>query len=95
MWVEVDPQKAYEKACQALREGAPEIRRKMQTVETTGSDADDGSDAQGERESNSKPSPKEDEAPKETSSSTSATCKAGEEDVRDTRNEETQDSERS
>jgi len=30
VWVEVEPQKAYEKACQALREGAPEIRRKMQ-----------------------------------------------------------------
>lgn len=29
VWVEVDPQKAYEKACQALREGAPEIRRKL------------------------------------------------------------------
>lgn len=30
VWVEVDPQKSYEKACQALREGAPELRRKLQ-----------------------------------------------------------------
>lgn len=35
VWVEVDPQKAYEKACQALREGAPEIRRKMKSVSPT------------------------------------------------------------
>lgn len=40
VWVEVDPQKAYEKACQALREGAPEIRRKMQEADHS----DDGED---------------------------------------------------
>jgi hypothetical protein len=38
VWVEVDPQKAYEKACQALREGAPDIRRKLAE---SGSDADE------------------------------------------------------
>ena len=48
VWVEVDPQKAYEKACQALREGAPEIRRKMKSssASTGGGDDDDGSDAE-------------------------------------------------
>ena len=67
VWVEVDPQKAYEKACQALREGAPEIRRKMQ--ETDGDD-DRASPAEatssGERIEESaddaKESPKEDKA---------------------------------
>ena len=28
-WVEISEQRAYEKVCQALREGAPEIRRQM------------------------------------------------------------------
>lgn len=28
IWVEIDPKGAYEKVCQALRQGAPEIRRK-------------------------------------------------------------------
>ena len=28
-WLEIDDKKAYEKACQALREGAPEIRRRL------------------------------------------------------------------
>lgn len=39
VWVEVDPQKAYEKACQALREGAPEIRRKL-AVSGSGTEED-------------------------------------------------------
>jgi len=64
VWVEVDPQKAYEKACQALREGAPEIRRKLQEEEdahhhgnggdgeSTTSDADESTskDGKGGRE---------------------------------------------
>ena len=50
VWVEVDPQKAYEKACQALREGAPEIRRKMKSVSPTkehNGEDDEGSNAAG------------------------------------------------
>lgn len=31
VWVEISEQQAYEKACQALREGAPNIRRRMQS----------------------------------------------------------------
>jgi hypothetical protein len=27
VWVEIDEERAYQKCCQALREGAPEIRR--------------------------------------------------------------------
>jgi hypothetical protein len=41
VWVEVDPQKAYEKACQALREGAPDIRRKLAESGSTCSDGDE------------------------------------------------------
>mgnify|MGYP005846725737 CR=1 FL=1 len=40
VWEEIDPQKSYEKACQALREGAPELRRKLQL-----SGSDDGDDS--------------------------------------------------
>lgn len=85
VWVEVDPQKAYEKACQALREGAPEIRRKM--AEGNTSDNDDASE-NGEREE-SKASKKE-ESPKETTSSESEGKREGEED---TRNDDMRDSE--
>lgn len=51
VWVEVDPQKAYEKACQALREGAPELRRRMKSsstnsIATSSVDEDDASDAE-------------------------------------------------
>ena len=45
VWVEVEPQKAYEKACQALREGAPDIRRKLAESGSTCSEDGDEDDA--------------------------------------------------
>ena len=54
VWVEVDPQKAYEKACQALREGAPELRRKMAESGSTCSDAEEDDAAVKEAPSSSK-----------------------------------------
>lgn len=101
MWVEVDPQKAYEKACQALREGAPEIRRKMQVTEPSEGEEDRSSPAEqtasGERvqeSADAKESPKEDSSAAAAAKDTKvdAESKSAEED---TRNDEMQDSERS
>ena len=35
VWVEISEQRAYEKVCQSLREGAPELRRKMLSTSAT------------------------------------------------------------
>lgn len=97
VWVEVDPQKAYEKACQALREGAPEIRRKMQEAETSEGEEERASPSQqtsGERieeQADAKESPKEEE----TKPAEAPPSKTPEEQSEDTRNDEMQDSERS
>lgn len=93
--MEVDPQKAYEKACQALREGAPEIRRKMQEVEASEGEDDSTTRSQqtsGERiqEGDTKESPKE-----EPKSKKAAAAPETKEQGEDTRNDEMQDSERS
>ena len=97
VWVEVDPQKAYEKACQALREGAPEIRRKMQEAENSEGEDDRASPSEetsGERiqkqEDAKEGSPKE-----ESKSADSSPKNATDEHSEDTRNDEMQDSERS
>ena len=103
VWVEVDPQKAYEKACQALREGAPEIRRKMISESPTKSqngEVDDGSDGSGEKETKKDSSAlaqhpgerMQEDVPKvdETGSETSPKQEATDDD----RNDEMEDSEK-
>jgi hypothetical protein len=40
-WIDIGEQRAYEKACQALREGAPEIRRQLAMNELSSSISDD------------------------------------------------------
>lgn len=36
VWVEIDEDRAYQKCCQALREGAPEIRRQWRSKPARG-----------------------------------------------------------
>jgi hypothetical protein len=49
MWIEIGNEKAYEKACQALREGAPDIRRQF-TADSRSLDDSEEEKQDGERE---------------------------------------------
>lgn len=97
VWVEVDPQKAYEKACQALREGAPEIRRKMQAGGGSFDQDNDGESASAKERSSPKATPKEDDKAAAAAKDGDAeeTPAANEEPSEDTRNDEMEDSQRS
>lgn len=43
-WIDIGEQRSYEKACQALREGAPDIRRQLAVHELSSSVNDDRSE---------------------------------------------------
>jgi hypothetical protein len=98
VWVEVDPQKAYEKACQALREGAPGIRKKLKTETSDGEDDSTTASQQqppGEKiqeQADTKASPKEDSSDPQGAD---APATATKEHSEDNRNDEMQDSARS
>lgn len=49
LWTEIGNEKAYEKTCQALREGAPELRRRL-TDDDRGPDDSEEDDRGGDRE---------------------------------------------
>ncbi|CAB9525763.1 expressed unknown protein [Seminavis robusta] len=79
VWVEVDPQKAYEKACQALREGAPELRKKLAgTGSSTFSDAEDDATTVDDRKQPSTPNRKERDSSASTSHADERIQDAGE-----------------
>lgn len=48
-WKDIGPQRAYEKACQALRENAPEIRRRLATQELAAVSVDSQSQNEGDQ----------------------------------------------